>query len=115
VVGFTDAMHEWMWATELAVSKPGGLTAAESLACGLPLVIVNPIPGQETRNSDYLLEHGAAIKVNNPRLLGHRVSTLLADPHRLETLRAQARAIAHRNAAADIVADALRLLTPAAV
>ena len=110
VVGFTSKMHEWMWAADLLVTKPGGLTVAEALACGRPMVIMNPIPGQETRNSDYLLEQGAAIKVNNTRLLGHRVSTLLADPARLETLRAAARKIARPLAAREIAADALRLI-----
>lgn len=110
VVGFTDQMHAWMQAADVVVTKPGGLTVAEALACGLPLVIVNPIPGQETRNSDYLLEHGAAIKVNNPRLLGYRVGKLLADTARLRGLQHAARAIARPHAARDIVADALRLL-----
>ena len=109
VVGFTDKIHEWMQAANLVVTKPGGLTVAESLACALPLVIVDPIPGQEVGNADYLLEHGAAIKVNNARLLGHRVSALLADPARLERLRAAARAIARPHAARDIAADALAL------
>jgi len=45
------------------VGKPGGLTTSESLACGLPMVIISPIPGQEERNSDHLLEDGAAIKM----------------------------------------------------
>lgn len=109
VVGFTDKIHEWMQAADLVVTKPGGLTVAESLACGLPMVIVDPIPGQEVGNADYLLEHGAAIKVNNARMLGHRVSALLADPARLERLRAAARAIARPHAARDIAADALAL------
>ncbi len=111
VLGFTDEVHEWMQAADVVVTKPGGLTVAESLACGLPLVVVSPIPGQEAGNSDYLLEHGAAIKVNNLRLLGYRVSTLLADTGRLEALRAAAHAIARPHAARDIAADALRLLT----
>jgi processive 1,2-diacylglycerol beta-glucosyltransferase len=112
VVGFTDKIHEWMQAADVVVTKPGGLTVAEALACALPLVIVDPIPGQEVANADYLLEHGAALKVNNVRLLGHRVSGLLADRPRLEHLRAAARAIARPNAAHDIAADALTLLDP---
>jgi processive 1,2-diacylglycerol beta-glucosyltransferase len=111
VIGFTDQVHEWMYAADVVVTKPGGLTVAESLACGLPLVIVNPIPGQETRNADYLLEHGAAIKVNHVRMLGHRVSGLLADGPRLEGLRAAAQAIARPHAARDIVADALTFVS----
>jgi processive 1,2-diacylglycerol beta-glucosyltransferase len=114
VIGFTDRMHEWMWASDLVVSKPGGLTVSETLACGVPLVILNPIPGQETRNSDYLLECGAAVKVNNVRLLGHRVHALLTHPDRLVRLREAARAIARPAAAQQIAADALTLAKPAA-
>lgn len=115
VHGFTDAMQDWMRAADLAVTKPGGLTVSEALVCGLPLVVVNPIPGQEARNSDYLLEHGAAIKVNSLRLLGHRVGALLADRERLEALRAAALRIARPGAAKAIAADALELLQYAAV
>lgn len=109
VLGFTDRVHDWMRAADVAVTKPGGLTVAEALACGLPLVIVNPIPGQETRNSDYVLERGAGVKVNSPRLLGRRVSALLADLSRLTALRTAARAAGRPKAAADIAADALEL------
>jgi len=110
VIGFTDRVHDWMRAADVAVTKPGGLTVAEALACGLPLVIVNPIPGQETRNSDYVLERGAGVKVNSPRLLGRRVSELLADAARLTGLRTAARATGRPHAAADIARDALNLL-----
>lgn len=110
VVGYTDAMNEWMRAADLVVTKPGGLTTSEALVCGLPIVIVNPIPGQETRNSDCLLEHGAAIKVNNPRLLRYRLARLLGDPLRLKSLREAAAAMARPAAARQIVADALTLL-----
>lgn len=116
VIGFTDRMHEWMSAADLVVTKPGGLTASEALCCGLPMVIVNPIPGQESRNSDYLLECGAAVKVNNPRTLGYRVGELLGESTtspgapRLNRLRAAAAAVARPDATARIVDDALRLI-----
>jgi processive 1,2-diacylglycerol beta-glucosyltransferase len=60
VLGFTDEMHRWMQMSDLYIGKPGGLTTAESLASGLPMFIVAPIPGQEERNSDHLLEKGIA-------------------------------------------------------
>ena len=110
LIGFSDRMHEWMRAADIVVSKPGGLTVAEALVCGVPLVVVNPIPGQETRNSDYLLEHGAALKVNNARLLGYRVSQLLKAPRRLAAMRKATAALAKPGAAATIAADALALL-----
>src|SRR5262249_40023801 len=65
-VGYTKAMDDYMTASDLIVGKPGGLTTCEALAKGLVFVIVNPIPGQEERNSDHLLENGAAIRSNNP-------------------------------------------------
>lgn len=110
LIGFTDQMHAWMRAADVVVTKPGGLTTAEALCCGLPMVIVNPIPGQETRNSDFLLEQGAAIKVNNLRLLRVRIEALLSDPKRLAGLAARAVAIAQPNAAGTIAADVSRML-----
>ncbi|MFN0137037.1 MAG: MGDG synthase family glycosyltransferase [Phycisphaerae bacterium] len=110
VVGFTDEMHVWMRAASLVVSKPGGLTAAEALAVGVPLVIVNPIPGQESRNSDYLLENRAAIRVHNARLLRFRIDRLLADEPRLTAMAAAARCLGRPNAATDVVEDAITFL-----
>lgn len=110
IVGFTDAMHVWMRAADVVVTKPGGLSASEALVCGVPLVLVNPIPGQETRNADYLLEHGAAIRVAEPGLLGFRVETLLADEQRMASMRSAAIALGRPDAAREIVAESLRLL-----
>jgi processive 1,2-diacylglycerol beta-glucosyltransferase len=78
VLGFTDQMDELLIAADLVVSKPGGLTTSETLARGAAMAIVNPIPGQESRNSDYLLEQGAAIKINNIATLPLKLGELLA-------------------------------------
>src|SRR5260370_18514591 len=83
VLGFTDQMDELMAAADVVLSKPGGLTTSEVLARGAAMAIVNPIPGQESRNSDFLLENGAAIKVNNVPTLPLKLTNLLSDPHRL--------------------------------
>src|SRR5205085_8731767 len=93
VLGFTDQIDELMAVADLVVSKPGGLTTSETLARGAAMAIVNPIPGQESRNSDYLLEHGAAIKINNLGTLTFKLRQLLGDPARLESLKASARKI----------------------
>jgi processive 1,2-diacylglycerol beta-glucosyltransferase len=93
-----------MAAADLLVGKPGGLTTSEALARGLPLVIVNPIPGQEERNADHLLEEGAAIRCNNLPVLAYKIDRLLDDPGRLDALRRGARRLARPTAAADIVA-----------
>src|SRR5207253_1539982 len=86
VMGFTRDIDELMAAADLVVSKPGGLTTSETLARGAIMVIANPIPGQESRNSDYLLEKGAAVKVNNVATLAHKINELLGDSKRMKQL-----------------------------
>jgi processive 1,2-diacylglycerol beta-glucosyltransferase len=70
-------------------------------------MIVNPIPGQESRNSDFLLENGAAIKVNNVATLAYKLDQLLGTPGRLEMLRANARRLGRPQAATEIACAAL--------
>jgi processive 1,2-diacylglycerol beta-glucosyltransferase len=110
LLGFTREIDQLMAAADLIVSKPGGLTTSETLARGLPMVIVNPVPGQESRNSDYLLENGAAIKVNHPALLPMKVTRLLDDPARLARMRDAARSLGHPRAAFDVVERSLKLI-----
>ncbi len=107
IIGFTHEIHELMAVADLVVSKPGGLTTSEVLASGAAIMIVNPIPGQESRNSDYLLENGAAVKVNNLATLTLKLERLLDTPERLATLKANARALARPQAAYDIARWAL--------
>ena len=83
-IGFTKQMDEYMAAADLLISKPGGLTTSEAMARELPMCVVNPIPGQEERNSDHLLEAVVAIKCNNPPTLGWKVEELIKVPGRLE-------------------------------
>jgi processive 1,2-diacylglycerol beta-glucosyltransferase len=107
VVGYTTEMDEHMAAADLLVGKPGGLTNSEALARGLGLVIVHPIPGQEERNADHLLEAGAAIRCNNLPALAWKIDRLLGDPARLTVMRANARRLARPHAARDIAATLL--------
>ena len=106
IIGYTTEMDEYMAAADLAVGKPGGLTSSEALASGLVLVIVNPIPGQEERNSDFLLERGVALRANSPAHLVFKLRRLLGSPETLARMRASARLIARPRAAYD-VADAV--------
>jgi processive 1,2-diacylglycerol beta-glucosyltransferase len=108
VIGYTSAMDEYMAAADLVVGKPGGLTTSEALARGLIFVIVSPIPGQEERNSDHLLEEGVAIRCNNLPVLAYKIDRLLDDPARLETMRANVRRLARPRAAYEIVARLLK-------
>ena len=115
VVGYTTEMDEYMSAADILVGKPGGLTTSEALAKQLVLVIVNPIPGQEERNSDHLLEQGAAIRCNNLPVLGYKIDRLLDDPARTAAMRENARRLARPHAAREIVERALTLVPVAGV
>jgi len=107
LLGFTDQIDELMAAADVVLSKPGGLTTSEVLARGAAMAIVNPIPGQESRNSDFLLENGAAIKINNIGTLPHKLARLLADPKRLAALKSAARRLGRPQAAFDVARRAL--------
>jgi processive 1,2-diacylglycerol beta-glucosyltransferase len=101
--GYTNEMDELMTASDIVLGKPGGLTTSEALAKGLAFVIVNPIPGQEERNSDHLLEAGVGIRSNNLPTLAYKLDRLLSDPDRLATMQANSRRMGHPNAAKEIV------------
>lgn len=103
VVGYTTEMDIWMAASDLLVGKAGGLTSSEALARGLVLVIVNPIPGQEERNSDHLLEEGVAIRCNNLPALAYKIDALLGDRARFARMRSAATCAGRPDAARDIV------------
>jgi len=102
VLGFTGEMPDLMGASDLLLSKPGGITTAESLARGLPIVILDPIGGQEERNADVLLEAGAAIKCSEVTVLNHKLKRLLNEPGRLAAMAENARRLGRPAAATDI-------------
>jgi len=102
-VGYTTEMDEFMSASDIVIGKPGGLTTSEALAKGLAFVIVNPIPGQEERNSDHLLEAAVGIRCNNLPTLAYKLDKLLSDPKRFSAMRRNARAMGRPNAAREIV------------
>jgi len=109
-VGFTSEMDKYMAAADLMVGKAGGLTTFEALARALPMALIEPIPGQEERNADHLLEGGAAIRCNNLPAAAWKIATLLDDSSRLGRMREAARSLGKPTAAAAIAEDAMRLL-----
>ena len=99
VLGYTREMPDLLGAATLLLSKPGGMTTAESLARGLPMVILDPIGGQEERNSDVLLEAGAAVKCTEVTVLNHKLCRLLDDPERIAAMRENALRLGRPDAA----------------
>lgn len=102
-IGYTNQIDSYMAASDLVLGKTGGLTTSEALAMGLVFIIVDPIPGQEQRNADHLLEEGVAIKCNNWPVLAYKVDKLLNDSEKLDTMQAKARRLGRPNAAFEIV------------
>ena len=105
--GFTRTIERLMSCADLALTKPGGLTTSECLAVGLPMLVVSPIPGQEERNADYLLEAGVAQKAHDLAGVDFRVRHLLAEPQRLAAMRKRARAVATPHAAQAVLRHVL--------
>ncbi len=102
-VPFTSTVDRLMAASDLAVTKSGGLTTSECLAQGLPMLVVMPTPGQEERNADYLLEHGVALKAYDEAGLAYKLRLLLEEPGRLQAMRTRARQLGRPDAAASIL------------
>lgn len=101
--GFVTDIEELMAVSNLAVTKSGGLTTSECLAMGVPMVVRDPIPGQEERNCDFLLEAGAGVRANGLASLRYKLRAILQDPKRLERMREAARSAGRPRAAEEIV------------
>jgi processive 1,2-diacylglycerol beta-glucosyltransferase len=103
VIGFTEDVASLMMAADLAITKPGGLSTSECLVCGLPMLLVNPIPGQEERNAAFLMQEGVAQRADDPLTLQFRLQKLLSDPERLASMRQRAMALGKPQAAQQVL------------
>jgi processive 1,2-diacylglycerol beta-glucosyltransferase len=99
---YANNIDDLMEASTLIVTKPGGMTTSECLAKGLPMVIVNPLPGQEARNTDFLIEKGIAVHVHDIHDLAEEVAILLKSPDRLRTMSKAAQEYSKPHAADEI-------------
>ncbi|MBO8137055.1 MAG: glycosyltransferase [Desulfotomaculum sp.] len=103
VYGFVRNIHEIMGASDLMVTKAGGLSCSEAVALGLPLFITKPIPGQEERNTEFLVSQGAAVAVKNHKQLLEKISTYLQEPVYIRNMSKAARKIGRANSAKNVV------------
>ena len=99
---FVNNVHEYMHASDLLITKPGGLTSSEALAAELPMVLFKPLPGQEERNTRYLVQRRAAVRAKNERDLTKTVQTLFASAAKLAQMRAAMESLRKPHAAAQI-------------
>lgn len=109
VLGFVDNVHELMHIAELVITKPGGITTAEALVKQLPMIIINPIPGQEAKNTEFLLAHGVAVHARDPKDVRMFVDEFLRNPEKLRQMRAAAQVLGCPHAAEEAARSVLQL------
>lgn len=103
VLGFVTEVHKLMAASDLIITKPGGLTTAEVLSKALPMIITSPLPGQEDRNTEFLLNNGLAKIVRKEDQLVLSIKQLINNPLRMKQMREMATSLAKPQAAKDLV------------
>lgn len=107
--GFVNNVDVMMDAADCIVTKPGGLTSSEAMAKQLPIILMNPIPGQEDRNMEFLVNNGAAVMVTDTFSLDEAVYCVLND-WRLELLRESTRHIGKPNSTKNLGDFVCRLI-----
>jgi processive 1,2-diacylglycerol beta-glucosyltransferase len=110
VLGHIDYLDDLVAASDLVITKAGGLIVSEVLARGRPLLVIDPIPGQEEWNADYVVSAGAGVQLRLPVWVPYTVQQLLAEPSRLEAMRERAGRAGRPRAALDIAEQVLREL-----
>jgi len=110
VLGWIDNVQEWMVASDLMISKPGGGTLNEGFACGLPMLAFNPLPGNEERTCRWIEKWGAGIWIKKPDDLAPIITSLLTEPSKLEGLRNRVRELARPHSARDGALAVMKLL-----
>ena len=87
LVYFTNEVEKYMKASNLIVTKPGGLTISEALACNIPLAVFDAIPGQEEDNANFLMNHGMAVRIGKGDSCAETIETLLQDENKLQNMK----------------------------
>lgn len=110
VFGFIDNVELLMDAADCIVTKPGGLTTSEAMAKNLPMILINPIPGQEDRNLEFFINNGVALSVTKTFTVEEAMYFMFHDETRLELINKQLQKLAKPNAADDIATFAISLI-----
>ena len=102
VLGFTNKVPELMSISNVVVTKPGGLTTSESLASNLPMIVINPIPGQEEENAGFLENKGIAVWIRKNSNVDEIVENLLSNPMRLDDMKKYTYELSNKTSTKDI-------------
>ncbi len=102
VLDYTNKVPELMSISNIVITKPGGLTTTESLVSNLPLILINPIPGQEEENAEFLVKNGVAIWIHKKDNIARILKNLYRHPEKIEEMRSHIPALAKPNSTRDI-------------
>ncbi len=102
VLSFTDQIPELMSISDLVVTKPGGMTTTESLASKLPMIVINPIPGQEEENAEFLENKGVCIWIKKDDDISKVLNDLFANPDKLIEMKINSTLLGNPNSTKDI-------------
>ena len=102
ILEYTNEVPELMSISDLVITKPGGLTTTESLASGLPIVVINPIPGQEEENAEFLQKKQVGIWLKKGMNVKETLSDLFNSPSKMQEMKIHARLLAKKNSTKDI-------------
>ena len=102
VFEYTSQVPEFMSVSDLVVTKPGGLTTTESLASNLPMIVINPIPGQEEENAEFLEKNGIAIWIKKDDNVTEILENLFSHPDKLESMKENTKKLAKLHSTKDI-------------
>jgi len=102
IIGYTDNVDQLMSVSDIIITKPGGLTVSEALAKNVPIIIINPIPGQEAKNTEFLLKQGAAVKAANEQDAAILVDNLCGAAVKLEDMKRSTMQISRPDSALDL-------------
>lgn len=100
--GYTNEVSTLMDAADCIITKPGGLSTSEALAKNLPIIMMDPIPGQEDRNKEFMLNNGLALSVSETFSVAEAVYQLIHYPYKAEMLKRNMQQVAKPNAAAEL-------------
>ena len=87
LIFFTDEVYKYMHVSDLIITKPGGLTVSEALACDLPMAVFNAIPGQEEENAEFLVKNNMAIKIGKGKNCSNAIKNLLINRENLDSMK----------------------------
>lgn len=102
ILEYTNEIPELMSISDLVVTKPGGLTTTESIASGVPIIVINPIPGQEEENAAYLEKKGVAVWLKKDMDIRETLQSIFSNPDKMREMKIRARILSKRYSTKDI-------------